>query len=297
MFTNSLPGANINTVCSSGRTPLGTAAQMGNIAILQILLDATSVPAAVPDAVPENFYKHEQANHHLKHRSKKNRHDYPHTNSSKKHAGACGHNDNVSRETTNIGAACQGINSEVVRKQVSIDMSPDLGLDSTVTDVSNPLSKKQNLGYFIVVHKDTSALHSPNNEDENLRHTVDENRNQDMIECASSHAGMQSNEISACALNDGRTPDGMDRLEWDVEVEDKGKSSEGEEEEDSWASLYRWYADILDRTSSLLQLPQRCDVNHQDVYGRCAVHYAAEQGHMDALHLLTEAGSQVFHLV
>lgn len=294
MFTNSLPGANVNIVCSSGRTPLGTAAQMGNMAILQILLDAANIPAALS----ENFYKQEQGNHHLKHRSKKNRHDYPHTNSSRKHVGACGHKDNLSSKTINISAAHQEINSEVVRKRGSLDLSPDLGLNSTVTDLSNPSSQKQNLGYFIVVHKDRSTLHSPNSkEDENLRHTVDENWNQDMNECASSCVGLQSNEISACALNDDRTPDGMDRLEWDVEVEDKGKGSEGEEEEDSWASLYRWYADILDRTSSLLQLPQRCDINHQDVYGRCAVHYAAEQGHVDALHLLTAAGSQMFHLV
>jgi hypothetical protein len=292
MFTNSLPGANVNIVCSSGNTPLGTAAKMGNMAILQILLDATNVPTAVS----ENFCRQNQGNHHLKQRSKKNRHDYPHTDSSRKHTGACGCKDSVSSKMINIGAACQEINSEVVRKQGSLDLSPDLGLDFTVTDVSKPSSQKQNLGYFIVVHKDRSALHSPDSkEDKNLRHTVDENWNQDMNECASSCVGMQSNEISACALDD-RTPDGMDRLEWDVEVEDKGKSSEGEEE-DSWASLYRWYADILDRTSSLLQLPQRCDVNHQDAYGRCAVHYAAEQGHVDALYLLTAAGSQMFHLV
>jgi hypothetical protein len=260
------------------------------MAILQILLDASSVS----DALSENFYKQEQANHHLKHRSKKNRRDYSHASSAKKHAGACGHQDNVSNKTINAGASCLKSSSEVVRKQCAVDKSPDLGLDSAMTDLSNPSSQKQNLGYFIVVHKDRSALHSPNCvEDENTRQTVDENWNQDMNECAGSCAGIQSSETSACALSDDQTPDGMDGLEWDVEVEDKGKSSEGEEEEDdSWASLYRWYADILDRTSSLLQLPHRCDINHQDVYGRCAVHYAAEQGHVDALRLLTAAGMQ-----
>jgi hypothetical protein len=176
-------------------------------------------------------------------------------------------------------------------------MSPDLELDSAVTESSNLSCQRQNLGYFIVVHKDRSALHSPDGtEDENLRQAVDENWNQGRNECASSCAGVQNNETSACAVNDDRTPDGMDGLEWDVEVEDKERSNEGEEEEDSWASLYRWYADILERTSSLLQLPHHCDVNHQDVYGRCAVHYAAEQGHVDALHLLTAAGNQVSHL-
>ncbi|KAJ4431835.1 hypothetical protein ANN_20440, partial [Periplaneta americana] len=263
----SVSGANVNIVCSSGRTPLGTAAEMGSMAILQILLDASSVPATLP----ENFYKQEQVNHQLKHKSKKNRRDHSHTGSAKKHAGACGPS-----KTFSIAAACQESISEV-RKQCH----------SAVTEVSNPVNQKQNLGYFIVVHKDQSALHSPN-EDENLRRTVDENWNQGEGECA-------SRQGSDSVLSDDRTPDGMDGLEWDVEVEEKGKSSDGDEEEedDSWASLYRWYADILDRTSSLLQLPHRCDVNHQDVYGRCAVHYAAEQGHLDALRLLTAAGCRL----
>lgn len=271
-------GANVNIVCSSGRTPLGTAAQMGNMAILQILLDASSVPATLS----ENMYKQERGSHHLKHRSKKNRCDYSHTNSAKKHAGTCGQ---VNSNAINIGAGCHENKSEIVRKQCSVDLSHDLSVDSTVTDLSNPSSHKQNLGYFIVVHKDKNVLHSPDTvEDENLRQKLDENWNQGMNECASSCAAMQG--------NDDRTPDGMDELEWDVEVEDKGESGEGEEE-DAWASLYRWYADILDRTSSLLQLPHRCDVNHQDVYGRCAVHYAAEQGHVDALYMLTEAGCRL----
>jgi hypothetical protein len=243
------------------------------------------------------MYKQEQGSHHLKHRSKKNRRDYSHTKSAKKHAGACGNMDNLSSNTIKIGADCEE-NSEAVRKQCSVDLSLDLSVDTTVTDLGNPSNQKQNLGYFIVVHKDRSVLHSPDSmEDENLRQKLDENWNQGMNECASSCAVMQSNETSACALNDCQTPDGMDGLEWDVEVEDKGQSCEGQEEEDSWASLYRWYADILDRTSSLLQLPYRCDVNHQDVYGRCAVHYAAEQGHVDALRMLIEAGNEVFHLV
>jgi ankyrin repeat protein len=260
------------------------------MAILQVLLDASNVPVTLS----ESFYKQEQANHRLKHKSKKNRRDYPHINNAKK--CVCGHMDNLSSNTINIDATCQE-NTEVVRKQCSVSTSPDLELDSAVTDLSNPSGQKQNLGYFIVVHKDKSVLHSPiSMENENLKQAVDENWNQGMTECASSCAGVQNNETTACALNDDRTPDGMDGLEWDVEVEDNGRGSEGEEEEDSWASLYRWYADILDRTSSLLQLPHRCDVNHQDVYGRCAVHYAAEQGHVDALHLLTAAGNQVSHL-
>ena len=182
-----------------------------------------------------------------------------------------------------IGATCQE-NSDSLKNPFPLSVKTDVTSDSTMTNLSNPSLQKQNLGYFIVVHKDRSGRNSV--EDENVHRTIDENWNQGLSE----NAGVQSNENTACALNDVRTPDGMDGLEWDVEVEDKARNSDGEEEEDSWASLYRWYADILDRTSSLLQLPHKCDVNHQDVYGRCAVHYAAEQGHVDALCLLTAAG-------
>ncbi|KAJ9584677.1 hypothetical protein L9F63_020980, partial [Diploptera punctata] len=276
--------SNVNIVCSSGRTPLGTAAEMGNMAILKILLDASNT---VPAGLSENHFKQEQPSHHLKHRSKKNRRDYSISGSAKKHATACASKDKIQSKML-IGATCQENNADSLMKQFPISLNSDLSSDAAMKNLSNPSGQKQNLGYFIVVHKDRSRRNSV--EDENVHRTVDENRNQGMNE----NPGVQSNENTACALNDVRTPDGMDGLEWDVEVEDKGRKSEGEEEEeDSWASLYRWYADILDRTSSLLQLPHKCDVNHQDVYGRCAVHYAAEQGHVDALCLLTAAGCRL----
>lgn len=59
--------------------------------------------------------------------------------------------------------------------------------------------------------------------------------------------------------------------------------------------FFRWYAKILANT---YQIPQEtnyiCDVNLQDSVGRCAIHYAAEYGHINAVKLLLNAGNKAF---
>lgn len=86
-----------------------------------------------------------------------------------------------------------------------------------------------------------------------------------------------------------------------VKVEENGEA-QGEGAEDSWVSLYRWYASILERTghAMLMISPpsspgratalEKVDVNCRDYYCRTAVHYAAEQGHDDILISLLDAG-------
>lgn len=130
---------------------------------------------------------------------------------------------------------------------------------------------KKNLGYFVMVHdEETGVSISSEIEDEN-NSIMDENENE-----------------SPC-MDDALTPDGMEDLEWDVEVKDV--ESHVEDEEDMWACQYRWYARILDKTCCImLEAPRKCDVNLQDIQGRSAVHYAAKQGHLDVLRLLTRAG-------
>ncbi|XP_059480520.1 ankyrin repeat and KH domain-containing protein 1-like [Neocloeon triangulifer] len=88
-----------------------------------------------------------------------------------------------------------------------------------------------------------------------------------------------------------RTPDGMESLEWDREL--PGEEQAEEAEEDSYASLYRWYASILERTGHVLpQEPilENIDVNATDVYFRTALHYAAELGNEDIIKELLNAG-------
>lgn len=92
--------------------------------------------------------------------------------------------------------------------------------------------------------------------------------------------------------NDGVTPEGMDALEWD---EIKTSTEESPHTDSSYSRLYKWYADILNRTSDLLQSPPHCDINQIDRYGRTALHYACDRGHPSIVQLLLTAGCNVNH--
>lgn len=130
---------------------------------------------------------------------------------------------------------------------------------------------KRNLGYFVMVHDEETGVSMTSEINDESGGFIDENENE-----------------SLC-MDDAQTPDGMEDLEWDVEVKDV--ENDAGDEEDLWACQYRWYAHILDKTCCILvETPRKCDINLQDMQGRSAVHYAAKQGHLDALKLLTKAG-------
>ncbi|XP_068081361.1 ankyrin-3 isoform X1 [Anabrus simplex] len=235
-------GANANVVCASGRTALGFAAEMGNIAILKMLLEVSSVSSSLHQE--DEHGQHQQK----RHKGRKSRREHSHDASGP---------GNVSRGRSRLGRQVETVCDFPLQRLPANSNSPS-------DKDSEP--NKNNLGYFIVVHNDGAAA-------------VDDQRTR-------SHEGKV-----ATALNDIQTPDGMEKLEWDSEMDDSDKGKDMGD--DAWASLYRWYADILDRTSSLLQLPQNRDINQQDTYGRCAVHYAAEHGHVEALRLLRAAGCRM----
>nr|CAD7406734.1 unnamed protein product [Timema cristinae] len=263
-------GANMNMICSSGRTPLGVAAQMGNTTILKILLSTICVPQPLPEAVSEGFNQL----HRHKHKTKKRKEHVQ--GSIKRHSESVNRNKETASKKNVLKTTLSGVSNQDSHFEENKKVEMDSSLNNT--EGSGCSNTKQNSGYFIIVHKETGCP-----DETAMRQTVD----------GHFYDGLKHNtENAACALNDIRTPDGMDRLEWDVEVEDK---SDADVEEDSWMALYRWYADILDKTGSLLQLPQPCDVNHQDAYGRCAVHYAAEHGHLEALEMLKAAGCRLDH--
>nr|CAD7572906.1 unnamed protein product [Timema californicum] len=263
-------GANMNMICSSGRTPLGVAAQMGNTTILKILLSTICVPQPLAEAVSEGFNQL----HRHKHKTKKRKEHVQ--GSIKRHSESVNRNKDTASKKNVLKTTLSGVSNQESHFEENKKVEMDSSLNNT--EGSGCSNAKQNSGYFIIVHKETGCP------DETARRQALDGHFCD---------GLKHNtENVACALNDIRTPDGMDRLEWDVEVEEK---SDADVEEDSWMALYRWYADILDKTGSLLQLPQPCDVNHQDAYGRCAVHYAAEHGHLEALEMLKAAGCRLDH--
>lgn len=125
-----------------------------------------------------------------------------------------------------------------------------------------PIDDNQtNLGYFIMVHDDVTSVDA-------------------ITQC----------EVMDMNLNEAETPEGMEGLEWDVEMTE----GENEDEEDVWSNQYRWYANILSKTHCIVvDVPNCCDVNQQDMSGRCAIHYAADQGHYDAVKCLINSGRSI----
>ncbi|KAF5298435.1 hypothetical protein FQR65_LT01214 [Abscondita terminalis] len=167
-------GANPNKVCSSGRTPLGVAAQHGNFTVLKTL--AESQYSAV------KFKSNNDNNYTTQH---------------------------------------------------------NLNLDFNLSK-----SKNRNIGYFVVCK-----------------------------------------DMDETDFGEGPTPEGMEALEWDMEVnenlEDNLCSTPPE------ARIYKWYADILNRTAVVLESPEN-DIARFDRNGLNALHYAVIEGHCDIVEYLID---------
>ncbi|XP_071454171.1 ankyrin-2-like [Hetaerina americana] len=252
-------GANVNHICSSGRTPLGTAAQLDNSAILGALLEASRSRQAqciTEDSDWEQSWSSCGGGHSLgsrKHRCKKKK---------------------AKREK----------DSRCSEEHISEKVAE-----------SPTKSVRQNMGYFVFVHDSVVCPGATKGMVEDVGDNEQQNVEDENCNC----------RRTVGTPEDGRTPDGMDGLEWDSEVtggECAGEVKPTDREEEKWASLYRWYADILDRTGPVLHPPTvnvhrhgqpKCDADGQDMYGRSAVHYAAEQGNIGALKMLLSAGCRV----
>lgn len=138
------------------------------------------------------------------------------------------------------------------------------GSESTVDRLGSKSREESNQGYFIVVHNDK--------EEETERPVSD--------------------DLSTEPI----TPDDMDNLEWDCELQTgRVDSPTVSFETTSWVGLYRLYADYLAKTCAVGMSVHRgtcrqIDVNQLDLYRRSAMHYAAEQGNLEVLQVLLSAG-------
>ncbi|CAK1540490.1 unnamed protein product [Leptosia nina] len=81
-------------------------------------------------------------------------------------------------------------------------------------------------------------------------------------------------------------------LEWD---EDIGTFAPNTSEDETWSSMYRWYAAILEDTGAAIAAAAKVSngINQQDAFMRTALHYAAEQGHTEVVKLLLDSGSKL----
>nr|XP_023016292.1 uncharacterized protein LOC111505674 [Leptinotarsa decemlineata] len=92
-------------------------------------------------------------------------------------------------------------------------------------------------------------------------------------------------DIEENEFGDGPTPDGMEALEWDMEVSETHFSPDDNSLEGDVNNMYKWYANILNRTSIMLESPDR-DVTRLDRHGQSVLHYAVNSGNIDMVEYL-----------
>ncbi|CAH2014954.1 unnamed protein product [Acanthoscelides obtectus] len=90
-------------------------------------------------------------------------------------------------------------------------------------------------------------------------------------------------DVEENEFGDGPTPDGMEALEWDMEVNDPQAEEPSEDSPES--NIYKWYANILTRTSIVLESPEK-DISRLDRHGQGVIHYAVNSGNIEVLEYL-----------
>ncbi|XP_055375684.1 ankyrin-1 [Condylostylus longicornis] len=88
-----------------------------------------------------------------------------------------------------------------------------------------------------------------------------------------------------------RTPDGMDGLQWDDEMQGVSNYATADDE---WSRLYMYYARMFEQTGELLANTVKLKDPHcLDAYHQAPIHYAAVLDHVECLNILLENGSPV----
>ncbi|XP_049869319.1 ankyrin-3 [Pectinophora gossypiella] len=221
-------GANPNKTTSHGKTCLGEAANMGNIGIVKLLVDAS--------------------------KSSNNHKIAPHSPQRKRHVKS--HKRKIVHEEAN--------DETVVKCKTLSDrnfMDYHVGRENFGPTTAN--SKDKNQGYFVFIHSEGSSS--------------DEGR----------VPGLKS-PLSPPSL----TPSPQADLEWDEEI---GNVAPTTSEDETWSSMYKWYAAILENTGAAIAAASIVTngIDQQDAFMRTALHYAAEQGHTGVVKLLLDSGCKV----
>lgn len=94
-------------------------------------------------------------------------------------------------------------------------------------------------------------------------------------------------DIDEGEFGDGPTPEGMEALEWDMEVTDDNLVNDNLCSTPPEARIYKWYAEVLNRTAIVLESPEN-DIARFDKNGLNALHYAIIGGHCDIVEYLLD---------
>ncbi|CAB3249985.1 unnamed protein product [Arctia plantaginis] len=129
--------------------------------------------------------------------------------------------------------------------------------------IDNNGKTDKNQGYFVFIHSEGSSS--------------DESK-----------IGSLKSPLSPTLL----TPSPQADLEWDEEI---GNVAPTTSEDETWSSMYKWYAAILESTGAAIASASVVSngIDQQDAFMRTALHYASEQNHLNAVKLLIEAGCKV----
>ncbi|EFA03060.1 ankyrin-1 [Tribolium castaneum] len=90
-------------------------------------------------------------------------------------------------------------------------------------------------------------------------------------------------------FGEGPTPEGMEALEWDMEVNTETTEVEKEPPE---MNIYQWYANILNQSSLVLKSPDN-DIARLDSHGKNVLHYAVRSGNMELVKYLVETFNEI----
>lgn len=94
-------------------------------------------------------------------------------------------------------------------------------------------------------------------------------------------------------FGEGPTPDGMEALEWDMEVSDNHTNNDGgSTETTAEINIYQWYASILNRSSIVLKSPDN-DIARLDSHGKSVLHYAVQSGNLELIRYLVDNFNEV----
>jgi ankyrin repeat protein len=97
-------------------------------------------------------------------------------------------------------------------------------------------------------------------------------------------------DIEETDFGEGPTPEGMEGLEWDMEINEDATVEP--EKEPSDMNIYQWYANILNRSSLVLKSPDN-DIARLDSHGKNVLHYAVRSGNMELVRYLVETFNEI----
>ncbi|CAG5022018.1 unnamed protein product [Parnassius apollo] len=152
---------------------------------------------------------------------------------------------------------CKNLNDRTLRER---HLNHSGSIDSSVQGCS---SLDNNQGYYVFIHSDGSSS--------------DESRISSLRSPVTPPSLVTSPQID---------------LEWDEEI---GSVAPMTSEDETWSSMYKWYAAILECTGAAIASASVVSngIDQQDAFMRTALHYAVDQGHPGIVKLLLDAGCKV----